>query len=128
MVIRPVPKNVYLFSKKEEWNLLKWEQKCKEKDLIWPLVGEIVKNRVRQRVNISFNYSCTSYFLVKILFDKLKNLHISACLKLNYCTTNHSQKYKGCKDGGIYQDLWPIKNIFKKCCSGEMGNSRLPGR
>ena len=34
-----------------------------------------------------YNYSCTSYFLVKVLLVKLKNLHTSACLKLNYCTT-----------------------------------------
>ena len=36
-------------------------------------------------MSISCNYSCTSYFLVKILLLKLKNLPISTCLKLNYC-------------------------------------------
>ena len=41
---------------------------------------------------ISCNYSCTSYFLVKILLVKLKNLHTSACLKLNYCATKHKPK------------------------------------
>ena len=35
---------------------------------------------------ISCNNSCRSYCLLKILLVKLKNLHISACLKLNYCT------------------------------------------
>ena len=39
-----------------------------------------------------FNYSYTFYFLVKILLVKLKNLHTSACLKLNYCATKHKPK------------------------------------
>ena len=78
---------VYLFSKKEEWNLLKREKKCEKKKLIWHMVGEVFKRQGRTRLYISCNYSCTSYFLVKILLVKLKNLHISACLKLNYCTT-----------------------------------------
>ena len=40
---------------------------------------------------------------------KLNNLHTLACLKLNYYITKRiNQKCKGCKDGGIYQNLWPI--------------------
>ena len=63
----------------------KMRKKCKEKDLIWHMVGEMVKKQGRARLYISCNYSCTSYFLVKILLLKLKNLPISTCLKLNYC-------------------------------------------
>ena len=36
--------------------------------------------------------SCTSYFWVKILLVKLKNLHTSVCLKLHYCTTQRKPK------------------------------------
>ena len=62
-------------------------KKCEKKDLIWHLVGEMVKKQGRTRLYISCYYSCTSYFLAKILLVKLKNLLISACFKLNYCTT-----------------------------------------
>ena len=65
----------------------KMRKKCKEKDLIWHMVGEMVKKQGRTRLYISCNYSCTSYFLVKILLLKLKNLPISTCLKLTYCIT-----------------------------------------
>ena len=61
---------------------------------------------------ISCNYSCTFFFLVKILLVKLKNLHTSVCLKLNYCSTNRIQKRKSCKNGGNYQTLWPIPLLF----------------
>ena len=38
-------------------------------------------------------YSCTLYFLVKILLViVLKNFYTSACLKLNYCTTKRKLK------------------------------------
>ena len=56
------------------------------------MVGEMVNKQGRTRLYISCNYSCTSYFLVKILLVKLKNLHTSACLKLNYCTTKQRQE------------------------------------
>ena len=56
------------------------------------MVGEMVKKYGRARLYISCNYCCTSYFLVKILLVKLKNLHTSACLKLNYCTTKYKPK------------------------------------
>ena len=52
----------------------------------------MVKKQGWARLFISYNYSCTFYFLVKILLVKLKNLHASACLKLNYYTTNHKPK------------------------------------
>ena len=64
----------------------KMRKKCEKKDLIWHMVGEMVKKQGRTRLNISCNYSFTSYFLVKILLVKLKNLHIPACLKLHYWT------------------------------------------
>ena len=53
-----------------------------EKDLIWDMVGEMVKKQGRARFYVSCNYSYTSYFLVKILLVKLKKLHISTCLNL----------------------------------------------
>ena len=68
------------------------EKKCNDKDLIWHMLGEMVKKQGWARLFISCNYSCTFYFLVKILLVKLKNLHTSACLKLNYCTTKHKPK------------------------------------
>ena len=49
------------------------------------MVGEMVKKKGRARLYISCNYSCT-------LLVKLKNLHTSASLQLNYCTTKHKPK------------------------------------
>ena len=72
------------------WN----EKKCEDKDLIWRMVGEMVKKQGKARLYISCDYSCTVYFLVKILLVKLRNFHTLVC--------------KGCKDGGIYQNIWPI--------------------
>ena len=70
------------------WN----EKECKE-DLIWYMVGEMVKNRVGQscifHVIIPAHHT---FFLTKSLLFKLKNLHTSACLKPNYCTTKHKPK------------------------------------
>ena len=83
-------------------------KKRNEKDLIWRMVGELVKNQGRARLHISCNYSCTLHFIVKILLVKLKNFHTSTCLKLNYCTAKHKPKIKSCKDSGIYQNLGPI--------------------
>ena len=56
------------------------------------MVDEIFKKSGRARFYISCNYSCTIYFLVKILLVKIKNLHTSAWLKLNYCTSKHKPK------------------------------------
>ena len=61
------------------------------------MVGEMVKKQCRARHYISCNYSCTLYFLVKHLFVKLKKLHTSACLKLNYCTTKQTKNVKVAK-------------------------------
>ena len=44
------------------------------------------------RLSISCIYSSTLYVLVKILLVKLKNLHTSACLNLNYGTTKQKPK------------------------------------
>ena len=65
----------------------KMRKKCREKDLIWHMVGEMVKKWGRTRLYNSCNYSCTSYLLVK-----LKNLHTSVCLQLNCCTAKHKPK------------------------------------
>ena len=56
------------------------------------LVGKAVKKYGSTRLYNSCNYSCTSYFLVKMFLVKLKNLHTSICLKLNYSTTKHETK------------------------------------
>ena len=52
------------------------------------MVVEMVESwngwKCRVKLRISCHYSCTLYFLVKILLVLLKNLHTSACLKLNY--------------------------------------------
>ena len=74
--------------------IFKMRKKCKDKDLIWHMVGEMVKKQGSARLFISCNYSCAFYFLVKILLVKLKNHHTSACLKLNYCATKHKPKMK----------------------------------
>ena len=46
----------------------------------------------RGRFYLSCNYSCSLYFLVKIFLVKLKNLHPSACLNLNYGATKQKPK------------------------------------
>ena len=43
-------------------------------------------------MHISSNYSCTLYFLVKILLVKFKKCYTSTCLRLNYCTKKHKPK------------------------------------
>ena len=65
----------------------KMRKKREKNDLIWHVAGEMVKKQGRASFYISCNYSCTSYFFVKILLVKLKNCHTPACLKLIYCTT-----------------------------------------
>ena len=79
------------------------KKKYKDKDLIWHMAGEMVEKYCRAKLYTSYNYSCKLYFLVKILLVKLKNLHNSACLKLNYGTAK--QKPKMLKDGEIYQNF-----------------------
>ena len=57
------------------------------------MVGEMAKARGRRRwLYISCNYSCTLCILVKILLAQLKNVHTSACLKLNNGTAKQNQK------------------------------------
>ena len=76
IVIRPVPqKFICLVRERNEtfWN----DKKCKKKDLIRHMVGGMVKKQGRAILYISYNYSCTLYFLVKILLVKLRKLHIS---------------------------------------------------
>ena len=70
---------------------LEMRKKCEHKDLIWRMVGEMVKKQGRARLYISCDYSCTVYFLVKVLLVKLRNFHILVC--------------KGCKDGAIHQNI-----------------------
>ena len=77
--------------------LFEMRKKCKDKDLIWRfykdlMVGKMVKRKGWPRLFISCNYSCTFYFLVKILLVILKKLHNSAYLKLNYYSTKHKAK------------------------------------
>ena len=60
--------------------------------LIWHMVDEMVKKQGRARFYLSCNYFCTLYFLVKMSLVKLKNLHTSACLNLNYGKTKQKSK------------------------------------
>ena len=64
----------------------------------------MVKKWGRESFYLPCNYSCTLYFLVRILLIKLKNLYFSALTNLNYDTAN-KEKCEGCKDGGISQNL-----------------------
>ena len=53
---------------------------------------EMVKNKSMARLYVSCNHFCTRYFLVKILLVKSKDLHASACVKLNYGTATQKPK------------------------------------
>ena len=52
----------------------------------------MVKKQGRARFYLSCNYYCTLYYLLKMLLVKLKNLHTSAHLNLNYGTTKKKSK------------------------------------
>ena len=71
---------------------IKMRKKTRKKDLIWHMGGEMVKKQGMTKLFNLCSYYCTSYVLVKILLVKLNNLHTSASLKLNYCTTKHKPK------------------------------------
>ena len=85
----------------------------KKKIFIWEIERELfwvkwLKMGIA-RFYLSCNYSCIIYFKVKILLVKLKNLYTSANLNPNHGTrktvTKKDEKFK---DGGVYQDFWPI--------------------
>ena len=100
---------VNLFDKGEGWNSLNWKKNVKTKILIWHMVSEMAKKWSRARLYLQCNYSCSLYFLVKILFVKKRSLYISACLNLNYRTIKQRLKmWRVQWDGGIYRDLCPI--------------------
>ena len=71
--------------------LFKMGKKCKDNNLIWHKLVVMVKNRVGQGC-IFHVIIPAHYFLVKNLLVKIKNLHTSACLKLNCCTTKQKPK------------------------------------
>ena len=54
------------------------------------------------------NYSCTIYFLVKILLVKLKNIYIHYAWISIIKKQNITKKCEGWKNGGICQNLWPL--------------------
>ena len=86
--------------------LFEMRKNLRKKNLIWHMLGEMVEKQGKARLHISYNYSCTLYFLVKILLVKLKNFHTLTCLKCEIITQeNINQKCNGCKDDGIYQNL-----------------------
>ena len=72
------------------------------------MVGEMVKKQGRARLYISCNYSCTLYFLVKILLVKLKKFTLQHAWSYIVAQQNINQKLYACKDGRIYQNLLPI--------------------
>ena len=59
--------------------------------LIWHMVDEIIKIQGKVLSFIQL-YSYTLCLLVKTKEVKLKNLHTSTCLDLNYGTTKQKQK------------------------------------
>ena len=59
------------------------KNECNDKDFNLAYGGEMVKKQGRARFS-SYIYFCTLYLLVKMLLVKLRNLHTSACLNLNY--------------------------------------------
>ena len=56
------------------------------------MVDKRVKNRVGQGCIFHVIIFCSLYFLLNILLVKLKDIHTSACLKLNYGTTKQKPK------------------------------------
>ena len=81
------------------------KKNVKENYLIWHMVGEMIKKQGRERLYISCNYSCTSYFEMKILLVKEPSHFSMLKAKLLHSKTYINQKCKGCKGGGIYQNL-----------------------
>ena len=96
IVARPV-KQKFTCLVKDRHRTFYNEKNCKDKDLICHIAGEMVKKYDWARLFISSNYSCTFYFLVKILLVKLEKLCTSAWLKLNYCTTKQTKTVKVAK-------------------------------
>ena len=106
------------------------------------MVSEWLKNRAR--FCLSCNYSYTLYLSVKIKEVKLKKIHTSACLNLNYDTTKRKPKIVKMVEFIEICDQYPRKfnlghffssivlpffcwgNIQKRC-SGKMSNFLLPG-
>ena len=66
-------KFVYLLREKDE--TFKKKKHVKINILISNMVLEMSKKQARARFYFSFDYFCILYFLMKILFVKLKNLH-----------------------------------------------------
>ena len=56
------------------------------------MVGEMFIKQGMAILYISWNYSCTLYFVMKILLVKLKDLQDPGCLKLDYGTTKQKRK------------------------------------
>ena len=72
--------------------LFKMGENVRIKILIRHVAGGMVKKHGKARCYLSCNYFWTLYILVKMLLVKLKYLHTSACLKLNYDTTKEKPK------------------------------------
>ena len=60
------------------------------------------------KVYISCNYPCTISFLVKILLVKLKYLYIQYAWISIMKKKDSKQNGKVWKDGGTYQNFWPL--------------------
>ena len=95
----------------------------------------MAKQYGRARFYISCNHFCTLYILMKIFLVKLKNVHTSTCLKLNYGSTKQKQKNvkvaKMSAGGGrnrssenSFREEW----VISFCVEGEGGMIRTWGR
>ena len=67
------------------------------------MVSEMLKKKIyKARFHLSCNHLCTLSLLMKMLLANLKKM----------AEQNRNQKCKECKDGEIYQDVWPVPLQF----------------
>ena len=97
--------------------LPEWEKSQKDlKDFnlaIGKGLGKMVKKCGRARFYLSWNYSCTLYFLAKILLVRLRKLHTSACMNLDYGTAKQYPKMvRFIKTGDQYPHKFNFGHFF----------------
>ena len=66
------------------------------------MVSEMIKKWSRARFYLSCNYSCTLYFLLKILLAKLKEpFHFNILESKSWCSNNKTKNVRGAKMVGL---------------------------